>query len=372
MRITITTDYYWPHIGGGVEVVTRQVAERLAERGHQVSVLTLNTRKAKALELLNGVGVVRLPALETTRLVSLQSAVPRNPLGVWTALRWLKPDLVHVNGRFFATSVLSMLFKGRMPAVLTLHVAPVRMGRLVRLYERVVTPRLVRAATAVTAISPLAAQVCPQATVIPNGVDTQKFHPVQGKWEGFRVLYVGRLIRNKGPQRLLESVPLLHPAVRVMFVGDGPMRSQLEERAKALGVKDRVTFLGTRDDVDQILPYANLFVRPSDTGAGDLAVLEALACGVPVLASHASAGEFIEHGVNGYILRKNTPAEIASLINMAYCFPETLGPMAREARRTAEGFSWETSVDKYEQLFLEVVARSRRSKDRSPSLVGQQ
>lgn len=311
------------------------------------------------MERVNSVAIFRVPALEVTRLLGMQLALPLHLLRFALFLRSYQPDVVHVHGRFFATSLLAMLFRQHTPLVFTLHLGPVRMGKAVALYERVISRRLLRAANTVTAVSCLAAQVWPGARVIPNGVDIERFQPSTNGRDGFRVMCVGRLVRNKGPERLLEAVPHMYPGIKVIFLGDGPLRSRLQVRTRQLGVADRVTFAGMRGDVHRVLPAGSLLVRVCDTEGMSLAVLEALACGLPVIASPASAGDLIEHGVNGYRLAEMSPGEIADYVNRLYLSPERLREMSGEARRTAERFSWEKAVDAYEEVYAELLRGKR-------------
>jgi glycosyltransferase involved in cell wall biosynthesis len=364
MRILLTTDYYWPRIGGGVEVVVQQVAERLARRGHQVAVLTLNTQRAPRSEEVCGVGVRRVRGLELTRWLGMQLTLPLDLPGFASFVDSWKPEVVHAHNTFFLSTVLAILFRRRIPTVVTLHLGPVSdsMGRLVALYERVVSRRLLRAADQVTVVSALAAQAWPEATVIPNGVDTDVFRPLSSNGDqNFRVMFVGRLIANKGPQRLMEAIPSMDPGVTVVFVGDGPLRGTLEARARNLGVAHRVTFTGVLSDVHRVLPTASVLVRPCDTEGMSLAVLEALASGVPVIASEVSAGDLIEHGVNGFRLRDNSPDEIAGAVRQLHQSPDARRhEMAVAARRTAERFSWDKPVSEYEQVYAALV-RGRRA-----------
>ncbi len=359
----MTTDYYWPHVGGGVQAVVEHVAERLVQRGHRVSIITLNTRGAPANQRRNGVWVFRLACLELAALIGLQLAVPLEPWRFWWLLRRLRPDLLHVHNRFFTTTVLGVLFRRRTPVVFTIHLGPVSIGKTVDLYEGMISPRLLNAASAVTAVSSLAAQVWPSAKVIPNGVDTELFKPSSGR-HNFMAVFLGRLIRNKGPQRLLEAVPYLPPEIRIVFVGDGPLRSKLESRTRDLGAMDRVVFLGERSDVHRILPLAGVLVRVSDTEGMSLAVLEALACGIPVIASAAGAGGLIEHGVNGFLLLDTSPREVARYIDHLFRDPQLSERMSHAARRTAESYSWERCADAYEQTYAETVEKHAAGRSR--------
>lgn len=346
MRLLLTTDYYWPHIGG-TEVVVKQLAERLARRGHTVFVLTLNTQGGLRREHLQGVTIFRVPALDLTPLLGKQLAVPLDPFRFAAILRICQPDLIHIHNQFFTSSLL------------TLHLGPAGKRDIVALYETLVMPRLLAAADRVTAVSPLVAQTWAGTRVVPNGVDLAVFRPSPHERQSFTVLFLGRLIPNKGPHRLLEAVPHLDAGITVTFIGDGPLYQQLRQRARQLGVADRVTFAGARPDPHRFLPTGSVLVRPSDTEGLFLAVLEALACGLPVIASPAAAATIIEHGRNGYRLSDNSPHEIAYYVNQLYRSPRLWKEMSSQARCTAERFPWEKTVALYEELYQDLLKRSR-------------
>lgn len=356
MRILLTTDYYWPCKGGGVEVVVKQLAERLARNNHDVMVLTLNVKKAPRHEWINGVEVVRVPAVEITPLVRMQLALP---LAIWEiplSIRRFKPDIIHMHNRFYTTSAIVSLVKGKIPSVFTLHLGPISMGKLVHIYEKVISKRILKASDCITAVSDWAAQVWPGCRVIKNGVDTDLYHPLYSFVTRNSVLCVGRLIQNKGPHRLVEAVPYLNRNLNVIFVGNGPMKKELENRVTDLGVTSRVNFLGETPEVFSHLSQGLALVRASDTEGMSLCVLEALSCGVPVIASPVAAGEMIRDKINGYIIEKDNPQEIASAVNSLYLDDQLWLNMSKTARSTAEKYSWDNSIEQYEMAYKEILS----------------
>jgi glycosyltransferase involved in cell wall biosynthesis len=128
------------------------------------------------------------------------------------------------------------------------------------------------------------------------------------------VLTVGRLTEQKGHRTLCRAIPSIveaEPDVKFLWAGDGPLEGELRALLRRLGVERYVTFLGQRGDVPDLLAAADLFVLPSLFEGLPLAVLEAMAVGLPVVATWiGGTGEAIEHGVTGHLV---TPGDASGL-----------------------------------------------------------
>lgn len=165
---------------------------------------------------------------------------------------------------------------------------------------------------------------------IPNGVDTQQFYPV---WQAGRaeiseriILCVARLEYAKGVDVLLRAwAHMLHlPATwrvglqpKLYIAGDGSMRVELEHLTAELGLQESVAFLGTRHDVLQLLQQAWGFVLPSRWEGMPNALLEAMACGLPCIASRVSGSEdIIEQGTNGLLVEPERPESLANVLRL--------------------------------------------------------
>ena len=145
----------------------------------------------------------------------------------------------------------------------------------------------------------------------------------------------------------------------MLMVGDGPDRAVCEERARALGVRDRVRFLGARAEVEDLLPLADLLLLPSEFESFGLAALEGMACGtVPLAFASGGLPEVIIPGVDGILA---PPLDDAALAREAIGLlgdPDRLGAMARAARAAAENrFSIARIVPQYEAIYRRVVER---------------
>ena len=146
---------------------------------------------------------------------------------------------------------------------------------------------------------------------------------------------------------------------RLVMVGDGPERARAQERAEALGVQDRILFLGKHASVDELLACADLFLLPSESESFGLAALEAMACGVPVVASRAGGlPEVVPDGEAGYLV------DIGDVDGMGAAAVELLADEALwqrasdSARAVAvERFSAETVIPLYERYYEQVLAR---------------
>jgi len=154
--------------------------------------------------------------------------------------------------------------------------------------------------------------------IIPNGVDIQKFSPenkmaVTGM---LRIIMVGRLWPQKDPRTLLLAVKeLLSKGVNVTvsFVGDGELMSQLTHLAA--DEKERINFLGWKDDIDKILPDYDVFVLPSLWEGMPLAILEAMSSGLPCLVTNIPGNkDLVKDGFNGYLFETGDYKKLAELI----------------------------------------------------------
>jgi glycosyltransferase involved in cell wall biosynthesis len=165
---------------------------------------------------------------------------------------------------------------------------------------------------------------------IPNGVDTQQFYPA---WPAERaeiservVVCVARLEYAKGIDILLRAWAhmLQLPAawrdglqIRLCLVGDGSRRAELEHLVAALGIQQNVEFLGTRRDILHLLQHAWGFVLPSRWEGMPNALLEAMACGLPCIASRVSGSEdIIEQGSNGLLVEPEQPEQLANALRL--------------------------------------------------------
>ncbi len=167
---------------------------------------------------------------------------------------------------------------------------------------------------------------------------------------------VGALSAEKGHEVLLEAAAKLDRKPRLVFVGDGPLRGQLEARTRALGVE--LTILGWRDDVGRLLAGFDLYVQPSLSEGFGVAAAEAMAAGVPVIASRAGALEELLDGA-GWLVPPGDAEALRAAIFAAIADPPAAVERARQGRARVQGFTAEAMADRVLSLYGSVLGRRR-------------
>lgn len=287
--------------------------------------------------------------------------------------RRFRPDVIH--GYLFGPNLFAAV-AGRLTGVRAVVVAK----RNVDAFE---TPRQVavqriahRLATHVTAVSEAVADSAtalwvPRArvTVIPNGVDAARF-------EGLRpdrarlgvngtlpvVGSVGCLAARKDYGTLLEALALLRARgldFWAVLIGDGPERTGLEERARALGLEAHLRLLGERSDVDLLLPAMDVFVLSSREEGIPNALLEAMAAGRPAVVTAVGGNrEVLDDGETGWMVPPSSPAALADALEDALTHPAEArrrGDMARRVTLAQRGIG--AMVRRHEEFYRRVAGR---------------
>jgi glycosyltransferase involved in cell wall biosynthesis len=193
--------------------------------------------------------------------------------------------------------------------------------------------------------------------VVPNGIEVGARPPRDRSRPLRRAITVANLRPEKGHDVLIDAVAARGrewPDLEFQIVGDGPCRRSLEERARVRGVSGRFHFAGERLDVLSLLSEADLFVLPSRTEALSNAVMEAMAAGLPVIATGVGGTpELIEDGVSGWLVAPGAPDALGDAISAALADPGRAAAMGRAARARIETrYSVGAMVSGFSQLFL--------------------
>jgi glycosyltransferase involved in cell wall biosynthesis len=182
--------------------------------------------------------------------------------------------------------------------------------------------------------------------VVPLGIDLDRFRSGSPVLEGTLVGNVARLAEQKGQRTLLDAAPAVlerHPEARFVLVGDGELRGELEARAAPLG--DRVVFTGARDDVPDLLASFDVFAFPSLFEGLCLAVIEAQAAGVPVVATPVGGiRETVVDGETGLLVPPRDAEALAERIVRLLDDRALAARLAAEASRRVERYSTERTV----------------------------
>jgi glycosyltransferase involved in cell wall biosynthesis len=212
---------------------------------------------------------------------------------------------------------------------------------------------------------------------IPNGIRVDKFRPASvearqrlhaalGLAPGTRLAgFVGRLTWAKDHATMIRAFRLVQerlPETALVLIGDGPLKSDLMELAATEGIADRVLFLGDRSDIPELLPGLDLFVMSSVTEGYSIALLEACASALPIVATKVGGNaEIVQEGVNGHLVPEREPAELANAIVALLADGERAEAMGRAGRDwVLDQGSFRTMAVRYAGIYGNGVSRNYR------------
>lgn len=211
-------------------------------------------------------------------------------------------------------------------------------------------------------------------TWIPNGVDTRRYAPapLQRRLDSRRELgldddaivfgCVARLQPVKRHVDLIDAFAQVHrtlPQARLVLVGDGPLLPELRDRIASLGIQDAVALLASRDDVDALLPALDVLVLPSSSEGMSNAILEAMACGLPVVATAVGGNlHLVQHETTGLLVPPLDPISLAASLQWLAQSAHVRRRMGMAARaRIEHEFSLDAMVQAFDQLYRRLLDR---------------
>ena len=373
-------EYYRPYTTG-VIVSLEALSTGLLDRGHAVHWVLPNGCD----EPRPRVSAQRVPRLP--RISRLPSSTLAPSFRLAGAIRGLRPDIIHVHHPFVAFLAGRMASKRfGVPLVLTAHTmlpayahfSPIRppgtaavLGfwlRWVCCQADVVLAPSHRAANYLQSLG-----VRTLIEVVPTGVDVSQFHSEMASGRGasirrrlglsprdFVVGYVGRVSAEKNVAMLLAAVRLTKSdAIKLLIMGDGGCRRGLERCAAQLNLTDRVVFTGVVDhrDLPNHIAACDCTAHYSASEFQGLAVLESLACGVPVVVPAGTAqAELIQDGKNG-LVTDSDPGELANAIERLRAAPSFRAGLSVHALVTARGNDSDAFAAKVEAIYHRSIVR---------------
>ncbi|MDR4480127.1 MAG: glycosyltransferase family 4 protein [Nitrospira sp.] len=377
-------DNEFPPLGGGTGVVNWHLLKEMAKRQDVTVDLITSSRSRRSYDteqFADRITIYKVPVDNH----NIHHATNRELLryswrGLCLARRLATQQRYDVSFAFAgvpagAISYLLHVTHG-LPYVLSLQGpdVPGFEARYYYLYP-VLTPlikRIWRRAGIVTAISAeqaaLAHRTMPelQLVTIPNGVDTTSFAPPAVMSErACTIVCVARLIERKGQHHLLQAFAQLRAVcvepVQLMFVGTGDAEPQLRELATSLKVTDAVTFQGfvSRERMPLVYREADVFVLPSQQEGMSIALLEAMASGLPVIVTKTGGtAELVTQGKNGEIVPWGEVQALTRALRRLVNDAEQRRRMGEESRRRALQFGWPALATRYLELCARVMVPS--------------
>lgn len=381
MRIGITC---YP-VYGGSGVVATELGRALATRGHEIHFIaySLPFRLSKVTENIyfHEVSVNRYPLFDfppyalslTSKMVDVAKYEALDLLHVHYAIP-------HATSAVLARDILEKESRS-LPVVTTLHGTDITIVGQDASYSPVVNYSI-NASDGVTAVSNFLRQETYDAfdievpiKVIPNFIDTEHFRRLEK--EHFRsaicepgqkvVVHVSNFRRVKNVSHVVEVFHrILQEGIsaKLLLVGDGPDRSNVEQLTRDLGIQGAVRFLGKQDPVQEILSIADLFLLTSGSESFGLAPLEAMACGVPVVCSDVGGlPELVEGSEAGFLCPLGDIHAFAKACIKVLTDDSLHAEMAQHAREYAvRHYDTHAIVVQYEEYYEEIIGRTAAQK----------
>ncbi len=207
----------------------------------------------------------------------------------------------------------------------------------------------------------------PRLTMIPNAVDTDFFRPSPDHEPpgNPKIISIGRLVPDKDQETLIQAFRLVlqdHPTAELWLVGDGPRQSSLEQLMQQTLPPGRAFLLPGQVDIRPLLHQASIFALSSVTEALPNVLLEAMAAGLPVVATHVGGvPELVRPGHTGWLVPPQEPALLAGALSNLLADADRRRAFGKAGRERVEtDFSFNRMVSRYEALFNDLLARPRR------------
>jgi glycosyltransferase involved in cell wall biosynthesis len=369
--LLIVAPYFHPAVGGLEQYVSR-LADQLRQRhGWRVVVATSGDRHGKSrCELINGLTVYRL---------SYTVKLSNTPL----AISWLsqmrsiindeRPALINAHLPVPGLADVAACVINGIPLVVTYHTISMHKGDArydipIWIYERTFRNALLGKATQIicssVAVADYLKDYADKSVVIPPAVDVQFFAPAK-ELAGRRLLFVGNLTKShahKGLPYLLEALAdLPYEDVCLDIVGEGEARPRYEAKCKQLGITDRVVFHGQLEGVSLAARYRASFalVHPSINDSLPTTIIEAMASGLPIIASEVgSISSIVCDGINGYLTQPGDVGSLVKAIVKLTSDPNRAAKYGRSGRSiVVSQFTVEDQADRTQAVFEEVIVR---------------
>lgn len=360
LRVALVVDHFLPRLGG-IELHVRDLAGELRRCGCEPTIVTTTP----GADRVGDVPVIRFPSALLPRFGI--SCDPR----LWTRLHEMlaqgRFDVVHCHGSVLSPLAYSAVYwsaRLQIPHVLTVHSLLQRTATLFSVLARVT--HWDRNRTIWSTVSQFnaarieAASGLPRVHVLPNGIDASTWRICPRPHAPFRVTTVMRLNQKKRPYDMVDAAADLvkrRNDVRFTIVGDGPCRVKLKRYVIRRGLQRYVDILGTQDrsTIRKLFETTDIFALPTRMEAFGIAVLEAMAAGLPVVAvNRCGVTDLVTSGIEGLLASNVT--EFAAKIEQLLNSPSLRTAMSQAAAAKAECFDWNQVLPRHLQLYDAAIA----------------
>lgn len=384
MHICMVSDLFDTPFGG-VSRAIRRVSRKLIEKGNTVTILTSNYGNKRRLKKQDEFNIYRFPSMSIPRSEGEYTLAFPSLKKIYEIFRKEKIEIVHCHTPSpLALSCISAAEKMNIPKVGTHHLLAetfslntlLKSENFETLFYEILN-RFYNRLDLVIGPSHYAVKVLQKhglkvkSEVVSNGIDLTNFSP-NSECESFlkkfnldeesrKVLFVGRLMKEKGLDVLFQAYQLVNekiPNTRLILVGKGYLRKDLEKLAEKLSLDDKVIFTGFISDelLKQAYLASDIFVLPSRAETQSLVLLEASAMGLPLVGARITAiPELVRDGWNGYTFEPENYKDLAQKIIKILSNDKLMEKFSKNSLKLAEKHDLNKSVNKLEELYRSLL-----------------
>ena len=385
MKICMLSWEFPPRIVGGIARHCCSLTRALAQRGHEVNLVTLEFPGASAYEEMDGVKIHRVP-IELGHPHFLTWVLLFNHFIEKRAAKLCreeKPDIIHAHDWLVSPSAISLKHSLNVPLILTMH--STETGRALGLHspdsfaiDGLEWWATYEAHRIIVTSGAMKKEVrdhfglpMEKLVTIPNATDLKRFEVSVDRQSVRRkyllphekmVLFVGRLTPQKGVKYLIQAVPLVlrhHSGAKFVVVGEGWLRDSLENLARSIGYLGKILFTGFLPEhaLTEIMVSADVLVVPSIYEPFGIVALEGMAAGTPVVVTQTDGlAEIVKHGQTGLLVYPRNPESIAWGVEQILSNPSYAQRLVNNARgEVRKTYNWDVIAEKTIRVYEEAV-----------------
>ena len=343
-RILIFSLAYYPMIGGA-EIAVKEITDRIPSIEFDIVTLRFNKEHLRE-EKIGNCMIYRINTSKTLYpFKALFLAIKLHKVRSYDAIWAIMANWAGFAALFFK------YFHPSIPYILTLQEGdPIeyienKVRFIYPLWKRIFTY-----ADKVQAISTFLAHWAKnvgfkeEVEIIPNGVDIERFKIKDSRFKN-SLITTSRLVEKNGIKDLIESIKYLPQNIKLTIVGSGPLESELKHHSRILNLESRIKFLGhiPHNDLPEHLHEADIFIRPSLSEGFGVSFVEAMAAGLPVVATQVGGiVDFLKNGETGLFCEVNNPKSIADKVMEYINNPELVSKVVENARKMVEEkYDWD-------------------------------
>lgn len=367
MRVMIVASRFPPQGEvGGIEIASQNISKHLSKNGNEVFVVAFG-KKNITEKIRDNLVVYRLAYPKIKILGNMIFW-----LKIFFTAEKIKPDIIHC--QTIQMGLPCFLFKKiyKKPYVVWCHGFDVYFPWK---FKKIISKIVLNSAGAVVVLTEdmrneLKKNFKKDILVLPNGVDLEKFKGFSKKilrdklkipLDKKVILFAGELKKVKGSEYLIEAFKKVsenNSETRLILVGDGSEREKLENIAKKIGIEERINFIGrvSNQGVLEYMAAADIFVLPSLSEGFPLVVLEAMASGLPIVATKVRGiSEILKDNENGFLVSSENSEQLFEKIMVLLENDMLIERMSDYNKNKAEEYNWENVVRKIEEIYLRVI-----------------